>query len=33
MSWHEQLAPLDVPASAVLRTMRDYTTDAAIAQQ
>jgi hypothetical protein len=33
ISWHEQLAPLDVPSHAVLRTMPDYTSDAAMAQQ
>jgi len=33
MSWHEHLAPLDVPVHAVLRTMPDWTADAAIAQQ
>jgi len=33
ISWHEQLAPLDVPSHAVLRTMPDYTSDATIAQQ
>jgi len=33
MSWHEHLAPLDVPVHAVLRTMPDYTADAAEAQQ
>jgi len=33
MSWHEQLAPLDVPAHAVLRTMPDWNDDSVIAQQ
>ncbi|MFM9057544.1 MAG: transglutaminase domain-containing protein [Planctomycetaceae bacterium] len=33
MSWHEHLAPLDVPAHAVLRTMPDWTADADVAQQ
>jgi transglutaminase-like putative cysteine protease len=33
ISWHEHLPPLDAPARAVLRTMPDWTTDDAVAQQ